>query len=245
MDRSPTRNLSLAALLAIGTLGAVPTGLSAAVITNGCERSDQACTLAELARGGSIRIEDQIFADWFVEDSSTLTVDISGIDVIPLDDQPLNPGLQFNGNGALSTIGLDLIDLTLGFTVSTVDGAARINDNSLEITGHNFGAGNSGGFITIFEDVFDATGALIGEKFVTADNADPPILDLFDSAAFSPVALVSVEKTILLAGDSENDTVTLETFTQRFSQVPEPASWVLVMLGLLGAGLTRRGRRRS
>lgn len=238
------RRIFGAAFLASGALGIVPTNLNAAVITDGCAQVGQSCTLEELVTGGSITIDDKLFDEWFVLDFSTLPIDISGIDVSPLDDDPLNPGVQFNGNGQFSTVGFDLVDVLLGFTVSTLDGVARIKDNSLEINDYSFGVGNVGAFINIFEDVFDSSGNLIGEKFVVADNLPPPVLDLFDAADFAPVPQISVEKTILLGGDDPADTVNLGAFTQRFSQVLEPESWALIALGLLGVGLTRRHKRR-
>jgi PEP-CTERM motif-containing protein len=217
------------------------------VITNGCSNTNASCTLGELVGGGSIVIDDKSFDNWFVDDFSTIPVITSGIQVLALDDQSLNTGLQFNANGQFSVTGLDLIDLDIGFSVSTLDGSARIKDNSLEINQFVFNAGNAGGFINIFEDVVDVNGNLIGEKFVTADNSPPGFFDLFDSASFSPQAMIFVETTILLGGDSDFDSVSLDRFTQRFSQIlepatqiPEPVTLMLIGIGLAGLGFARR-----
>jgi hypothetical protein len=231
------RALRVAEVAMLGLLGLSIGNAQATVITSGCANTNVSCTLDELVNGGSIVIDDKLFDSWFVTDSSSLSIDIGGIDVLALDDQPLNPGVQFNANGNLSTVGSTLIDLVLAFSVATLDGSARIKDNSLEIREFSFG-NNVGGFISIFEDIFDPSGTLLGEKSVTADNFPPPILDLFDSAEFAPQSLVSVVKLISLSGDGPDDIVSLDAFVQRFSQVPVPvpATFVLVALGAVGIG---------
>lgn len=234
------RPLSIAILALVGLLGLGAETLHATVITNGCADANQSCSLNELVAGGSIIIDDKRFDAWFVDDFSSIPVDLGSIEALLLDDQPLNPGLQFDSNGEFSTVGFDLIDVFLGFTVSTLDGSARIKDNSLEINGFDFGAGNVGGFIQIFEDLFDGNGNLIGEKFVTADNLDPPIFDLFDTAQFTPQPQIFVETSILLSGDGPGDTVSLDRFTQKFSQIPEPSALILVGVGLAALGLSRK-----
>ena len=217
------------------------TAAVAAVLLVLAPTASSAVALADLVGGATIVIGDKVFDRWFAEDFSSVPVNLADIDVVPLVDQPLNPGLMFNANGKLRTTGLDLIDLTLGFTVSTLDGRPTIKDNSLEIVGYSFGPSNVGGVISVFEDVFDAGGALIGEKFVTADNLPPSTFGLFDSAQFAPRSLVSVEKLILISGDAPGDTVSLDSFEQRFSQVPEPATLALV-LSAMGIGWFWRRR---
>jgi hypothetical protein len=69
-------------------------------------------------------------------------------------------------------------------------------------------------------------------------------LDLFDSSTFAPQSLIFVEKTIFISGDDLGDTVSLDRFTQRFSQVPEPATLGLMGIGLAGLGFAKRRRIR-
>ncbi len=241
----PIMRRKLVTLVGIIIVNAFTFGIGpakATVITSGCASINVSCTLEELAGGGDIVIDDKRFGNWSVIDTSTLPVDTGAIQVLALDDQPLNPGLQYNTSDGFSVTGLDLIDLFIEFSVSTIDGTARIKDNSLEIGDFAFGSGNFGGFITIFEDVRDASGSLIGDKLVMADNLPPPLFDLFDSATFSPQATIDVETWILAGGDDPNDSVSLTSFTQRFSQIPEPATLLLVGVGLAGFGIARKKR---
>ena len=220
----------------------IVTTTQASVITNGCADANVSCTLDELAGGGSIIVDDKLFDNWFISDFSTSVIISSNIQVIALDDQPFNQGLQFNPNGEFSVTGFDLIDLIIGYRVSTLDGSARINGNSLEIDQFSFGTGNTGGFIEIFEDVLDSNGNVIGDKFVTADNLQPSFFHLSDTTNFLPSSTIFAETTILLGGDSSADLVNLDKFTQRFSQIPEPATWLLFGVGLMGFNLVRKNK---
>ena len=223
---------------AVAVIAAVGLGsgkAEAAVMTSGCVNADLSCNLQELVDGGSITIGDKLFDNWFADDFSDLSVDFSQIEVVPLDDQPLNPGLKYNANGQLSTLGLDLIDFELGFTIATLDGSSRIVNNSLEINQFSFGTNNFGGFIDISENILDESDNPLGDKLVIADNFGG-FFELFDSAEFAPQPLIQVETLILISGDDDNDTVSLDMFTQRFAQeIPEeiPESSILTMLGMI------------
>jgi hypothetical protein len=137
----------------------------------------------------------------------------------------------------------NFLDLHFSFLVAVVDPRHLIKDNSLEIV--EFAFGGDGGVITIIEHVFDPAGNLLADKLVQADQPFG-ISDLFDSAAFPPQALILVEKNILLAGDFTGDLVSLDVFEQRFSEVPAPSTFVLLVSGIagLGAVASRRHRRR-
>lgn len=237
----------LATLVTIAwTYASWPGEAHASVMTIGCADVNRSCTLQELVAGGSITASDKIFGNWIANDASTIPLDLSRITVLALDDQPQNPGLQFNANGTLATLGLEQIDLDLGFTVATLDGSPRIKDNSLQLDQFAFGPGNAGGLVQIAEAVFAANQIdLLGDKRVLADNRPPssPTSILFDSAAFAAQPAIFVQTNILVTGDGPADTVGLDVFTQRFSQIPEPPIIAVLGVGLVALGLARRRQR--
>lgn len=226
-------NSLISAVTLVGALALSAPAANAMVTTTGCAAMNVSCTLAELAGGGGVQVDNTLFSNWSLIDASTLPVDPAQIIVTPLNDRPLDPGLRYTTANGLTTSGFDLIDLALGFTVSTTDGSARIKDNLLELTGFSFGAANAGGFISFVENIRNGFGISLGDKVVFADNLSG-VMNLFDSALFTPQPLLGIQTSIILGGDSNADTVSLTSFEQRFSQIPEPSSLLLVSLGLLG-----------
>ena len=203
----------------------------------------QDLTLLDLFQGETITAGDKVFSNWQLDDFTlgpTAAGSLDDIFVTPLEDEPLNPGVKFNIPNGLNT-GDSFVVLEFFFDVSTASGEALIKDNSLWLNGFTFVPGSTGGVINFFEAISDAAGAPLGSKFVqalpgdTPDSGDP---DHFDSAEFAPQSLVHVFKQIELVGDG----VILTMFEQRFSQVPEPSSLVLLTFGLV-ASLSRRPRR--
>ncbi len=226
------------ALTLIGLIGLWCKEAQAVVITSGCVSPDQ-CNLEELFNGGTITIEDKIFNDWSFFGGFTnkpVSPDLSLIDVIPLDDDPLNPGLKFNANDQLSTVDQEFISIEFGFRLATLDGSARIKDKSLELTGLEFGADS--GLILIDESVVDGNGNSLGQNFVVFDPLSGNFA-LFDSVDFAPQPSIAVRKIIGIQGDKIGDTISLNMFEQRFSQttVPEPN----FTLGLLALGTVAAG----
>lgn len=220
----------------------------------GLTQASWAVTLADLDAGAEITVLDKRFTNWVVIDGfpAPPTFDRLGlIDVLPLADQPNNPGLQYNANGALSTTGLDPILLTIQFNVSTIDGSAIIKDNSLSLDDFEFGMNNLGfGSISIEENVWDPAGNPIGAKVVDADSLGTA--NLFDSVDFAPQSSILVDTTVLVSGDSLV-TAGINSFSQRFSQldnggdgggatIPEPASLFLSNAALMALGFSVRRR---
>lgn len=205
----------------------------ATIITNGCASSGVACTLQELLSGGTITIDDKNFTNWTFSDSSFISVEASGINVVALDDQALNPGLEFQFG--LSSRG-SLFDFVVGFQVATADGTARIKDNSLELTQFTR---EEPAKLQVFETITEPGGTEIASKFVGGEQFVGP-LTLFDSATFTPQSVISVEKRIILEGGI-GGTAGLGRIEQRFSQIsiPEPTTLALMSLGLAGIGYRR------
>lgn len=230
-------SLKLARIMATLCVCAFGAGrVDALITTSGCSQANLSCTLQELAAGGSITIGAERFHNWRLDDASTQAVDVSAVVVTALDDLPGQPGLRFVANGQLRTTGFDLIDLDIRFDVLAIDGLTVLTGHSLRLDQLAFGVANQGGFIGVSEDAFSAGGiALLGELFVFADHASLAQA-LFDSAAWAEQASMLVATNILLTGDDPGDTTRLESFTQRFTQrsaqVPEPATLLLLAIGL-------------
>ena len=204
----------------------------------------QATTLGELFDGANMTVGDKLFSDWtlidFDDSANPGNTAYNQIVVNPLADQPLNPGLEFVSTGILTVSDMDFMDLYFSFTVTSM--GALIKDNSLEITGYEFGADNLGGLIYIEEHVYDVADNLLAFKTAEIDNLFD-IDDPYDWAEFAPQQSIYVEKNIMLYSDFMDDTVSLNSFEQRFSQVPEPATILLVSTGLLGIGALRKKRK--
>lgn len=222
----------------------------ALIVTTGCADINRSCTLLELTAGGRIAVGDKLFSNWFADDASTLQVNLSGIVVLPLDDQPQNPGLRFSASGNLRTLGLNQIDLDFGFSVAALTGARGVSGGSLALDQFAFGANNAGGVIEINEAILAANQALLAEMIVLADNRPPssPTLLPLEVAAFAPQQRIVVENNILITGDARTDTSSLLVFTQRFAQqqqVSEPSGMAVATLGLAALGFVRRRRKTS
>jgi hypothetical protein len=203
----------------------------------------QDLTLADLFFGGvTFAVHDKVFRNWQLDDFNlgpTAAGSLDDIVVTPLDDDPLNPGIKFSSLSGLQT-GNSFVVLEFSFDVQTASGQPLIKDNSLWLNGFTFVPGFTGGVINIRESISDVTGAPLGSKFVTAMRGDVPgDPDHFDSAEFEPQSFVHVFKGIELVGEG----VILTMFEQRFSQVPEPSSMVLLAIGLVAAWWARARRR--
>ncbi len=225
----------------------------------------QAVPLSQLFAGGTLTANDKLFSNWTLITNVTSTefdvgtpvagtVDLTQIDVSPLTNDPLNPGLRYTADLALGTpFGHDgpaTVNLEFVFRVSTLSGDPLIKDNTLEIFDFIFDSGPLA-TIGITETIFANISRQIGEKSVLVEAGDQvgvPDPDHSDSANFAPLQLIDVSTRIFINGPGLNDGAFLEGFDQRFSQVsgtvvPAPGSAVLLMLGLLGLALQRRARR--
>lgn len=204
----------------------------------------QAVSLADLFAGQTVTAEDKTFGDWvLINETSTdpaFDPDYSLIDVQPLTGQPLNPGIHFETNGQLQANDLSFLDITFGFSVTSA--GAAIEDNSLEITDFTFVG--AGGLITILEEVYYPSGAFAADKWVEADNFFGTF-NLFDHESFLPSNQIFVTKNILVSSDDFGNFVSLDGFSQNFSQVPEPSTLLLLGGGILGVFVVRRRSRKN
>lgn len=218
----------------------------------------QAIPMTDLLNGGSITANDKLFDRWelmFQDKSDGTTVNTDNINVTALIDGGMDPGpgLRFDIlNGEFNVTGDDIfayLDFTFGFHVSVLNSSLKIKDNSLM----DFSA-----FHSHAVDGSNDNGSYILEKIGTAPGLDDlgtknvefSVLDevttsiLSDSAAFSPQSEIWVTKNILVWAVDSTDSAGVFGFTQRFSQVPEPGTPLLLAAAALAAfGVRRYGRR--
>jgi len=232
---------------------------SAAIIIADLTDPDDSYTIAEVIAAKGIQVGDKLFDEFVVTPSGTATAVSPGADAIVVTGNQTLPGdygLRFNGGWGAG--GGQEADTTIKFRVSIIEPFLSqgwvIEDNELWITAKGVSQTLNGGIVSISEDVYltdPADGPVdpIANKHVF--YATPTDQKLSDHAYFmqggQPVVATEiwVVKDVYVSGGlGETGVAHLSEFYQSFSQVPEPATVVVLLVGGAGLLFSRHRRRR-
>jgi hypothetical protein len=179
----------------------------------------EAISLQALLDGASISVLDKDFTDWTLSFNAGEGADLSQIDVTPLEDDPLNPGLLFTAaDGALA--GIDAVTRLQFYYTVTSNGSA-IKGNELELL--DFVLTDVGGpsdppnVIQVSQTFWDPNFNFLGFSLVFV---------LPSSERLSAVENFELQKTLIATTEIEVDgerfgVAQVNQFSQRLSQVPE------------------------
>ena len=235
--------------LLAGTLSLVLIlGLAAPAYAGAC--ITEAVSLEQLDEGCMI-VGDKMFDSFDVTENlvegdvtGRTLVNLANILVVPWNDDPLNPGLEFvslnnelNVTQALVTPTGGL-DLDIIFRVSTLDGEPKIKDNSLlaffDSTAPGSDPFNSDNFAEVRERLFQSNPANNNPVLDLEGNAiekdrhrivDSPDTFVDQSGQivnrdFAPRSELWVLKDLRIFTTSLGETAEIQSFEQHFSQVP-------------------------
>lgn len=211
-------------------------------------------TLQQVIDAGGIRVGDKVFDQFTISTSKSENaiapgaeaITVYGVSIAMGDPLP-EIGLRFTGGW--SAVGGQIADTVLVFRV-TADEPFRIVDNSLWMDA--YGASGQGN-VAITENVFsqspsDGFTPSVADKHVFFKDRNEQ--QLFDHEEFTdqegdPVSLSAiwvVKDVVVNGGGALEGSAALSQFWQTFSQIPEPASMLLLGAGSLIALIRRRRR---
>lgn len=200
---------------------------------------------------GGCEINNLLFDNFSDMESSAdaSQLNASEITVTP-DATLLDEGLSFNASWFVSSPAA--IDSAISFTVQTVNGADTLDDISLSATETYVGNGNAGVIETYCVGSLAGAGNHCPSTLQTIAVSDPPANNNgVVTQTYGLTNELSVTKDIdVSAGypsDGQPSIASISVVNNNYSQigsVPEPISFVLVGVGLLGVGLMRRRSRR-
>ena len=216
------KNFGMAAC--IGILAASATSVFAQDFTNG--------TLAQLAAGQTLSLDDKIFSGFSYQANGLTSFDPNQIIVTATESGGIDY-LTWSGNISLVSGGFASANLVLNYIVTANPGAISMIDQSYTGSAIN-------GLLAVDETA--ATGAfggtVVGYSHLDAsDFSDPPAEPVQgDNLIINPSqSVLYVTKGINFAVNSPNGGfVQIGQVEQSFHQVPEPSA---MLLGSLGGGL--------
>ncbi len=222
-SRSMIATVALLALLVSGSL-----------MANGIPYCAEGTLADYIALPQGCIIDDKVFSNWAYTSSGWNGGNpppASGVSVVPI-TTPFNPGFLFSAGWFVT--GGQVIDSHIIYTVTVLPGGAPIHDLALYMGG-------------------DARLGEAGISVAETTNPDVGSLSIYnlpqlgrkgsDHILITPtMGPIQVDKNIFLFS-SQGSYATVSGVYNRFSEVPEPVTLVLIGSGLLGLGLLRRRSR--
>ena len=204
--------------------------------------TDVGNTMADYLRLGSTgcQIGDKVFYNFVYSSSgggTATAVPASAVLVSPVGADTYNPGITFSSESwfvpGSSPTRTSVLDSSFGFTVTVLPGGNPIDDASLTLGSFNrvgSGAANIG------ETVLAADGFTeLGFMGVSTSGQLLAEVNFVDATTFQ------VRKNFGLAVPTgSTGSIQVSSFTENFSEVPEPVGAILIGSGLLALGAWRR-----
>jgi hypothetical protein len=190
-----------------------------------------------LVSGFSCTIDNLVFSNFTYSDTANNTSPIAStaVNVLPI-TVPDDEGLEFTAGWSVVQPAEE--DSKIGFTVSTVNGLATIDQLGLEFNGNYSGTGSAGVTETYCK------GGTLTSCPTTVDQiavTNPPTVLSITSLSFAGVSTLSVSKDIFVnAGNWGTASISDVNNTYGQSQVPEPGTLCLIGGGLLAVGFLRK-----
>ena len=200
-------------------------------------------TLAQLANGGIISIDDKTFSGFSYTASGLTSFNPNQIIVTATESGGIEY-LTWSGNISLVSGGVASANLILNYIVTANSGAINAIDQGYTGSAQN-------GLLAVNETAAIGTfgGTVAGYSHLGVNDFSDPPAEAGDLLNIVPLETVLyVTKDIGFAVTSENGGfITISQVTQSFHQVPEPSA---MLLGSLGGGLllflrSRRNARRN
>ena len=213
------RLLSVVLLL----LAASSVASAAPVCVNG-----SAASYVALGAGGCT-IGDKLFS------SFAITNDPAWVNVTVLNPDQYHMGFQFGGV-FLANAGQPFV-ASMSYNVSVIGGGNLIHDMELHVGG--VGQIPSGVLFTVGEDILDANNQVLA--LLEVGNISGAVV-MRDRATFGPVNFINVNKDITIL-NSSTQAFNFSEVSQIVSQVPEPATSLMLGSSLVALAALMRRRR--
>ena len=208
----------------------------------------QASLTDYLAAGFSCTIGDKEFSDFDYTQAGTVAVPAANITVKPI-DEALNPGIEFfaPGAGGFSVAGANATYTgTFDYLVTVLPDGADINDVTLfQLGGQILGTGTLS-----VDKKYCTTGGPLDDCPVPPGGVLPGIRTITVNTITTSVTrniIPSIDEMeiedIVHLDLGAAGSAGLSAFANQVSEVPEPSTWAMMLLGFAGLGYA--GYRRS